>query len=266
VTAATRARRYFEVAGAGEPVVLLHAGICDSGMWDPQWERLASGHRSVRCDFRGYGRSSLAPGTYSHPGDVIELLDELALGPATLVGASLGGGVALQVALARPDLVSALVLVGSGVRGHDWSQEVVDAWAEEEAAFERGDLDTAVDVNLRFWVDGPHRGQAEVDPSVRARVAEMTRTMLELAAGEAGDDEEALVDDVGDRLGEIQGPVLVLVGELDRADVHAIADRLVAELPNVRRATIAGTAHVPSMERPDEFNRIVLEFLAEVER
>src|SRR5207248_7599692 len=79
VTAATRARRYFEVAGAGGPVVLLHAGICDSGMWDPQWERLASGHRSVRCDFRGYGRSSLAPGTYSHPGDVIELLDELAL-------------------------------------------------------------------------------------------------------------------------------------------------------------------------------------------
>ena len=78
MTAATRARRYFEVAGAGGPVVLLHAGICDSGMWDPQWERLASGHRSVRCDFRGYGRSSLAPGTYSHPGDVIELLDELA--------------------------------------------------------------------------------------------------------------------------------------------------------------------------------------------
>lgn len=265
MTAATRARRYFEVAGAGEPVVLLHAGICDSGMWDPQWERLASGHRSVRCDFRGYGRSSLAPGTYSHPGDVIELLDELALGPATLVGASLGGGVALQVALARPDLVSALVLVGSGVRGHDWSADVTRAWGEEEAAFERGDLDAAVEVALRMWVDGPRRSPEDVDPKVRAKVAQMVRRSYELALAEPAAVEEALVDDVGARLGEIRVPVLVTAGDLDVADVHALADRFERELPNVRRTTIAGAAHLPSMERPEEFERLVLDFLAGVE-
>jgi pimeloyl-ACP methyl ester carboxylesterase len=265
VTSTTRAPRYFELAGAGAPVVLLHAGICDSAMWDPQWERLASGHRAVRCDFEGFGRSLLAPGRYSHPGAVIELLDELALGPATLVGASLGGGVALQVAVARPDLVSALVLVGSGVRGHDWSEDVTRAWGEEEAAFERGDLDAAVEVALRMWVDGPRRSPDEVDPEVRAKVAEMIRRSYELALAEPAAEEEALVDDVGTRLGEIHVPVLVIAGEIDQPDVHALADRFERELPDARRATIAGAAHLPSMERPDDFERLVLDFLAEAE-
>jgi 3-oxoadipate enol-lactonase len=265
VTATTRAPRYFEVAGAGAPVVLLHAGICDSGMWDPQWEPFAAGHRSVRCDFRGYGRSPLAPARYSHPGDVIELVDELALGPATLVGASLGGGVALQVAVARPDLVSALVLVGSGVRGHDWSPDVTRAWAEEEAAFERGDLDAAVEVALRMWVDGPRRSPEEVDPEVRAKVAQMVRRSYELALAEPEAEEEALVDDVGARLGEIRVPVLVIAGDLDQPDVHALADRFERELPDVRRATIGRAAHLPSMERPEQFERLVVDFLAEVE-
>ena len=77
--------------------------------------------------------------------------------------------------------------------------------------------------------------------------------------------EEALVDDVGARLGEIRVPVLVTAGDLDVADVHALADRFERELPNVRRTTIAGAAHLPSMERPEEFERLVLDFLAGVE-
>jgi pimeloyl-ACP methyl ester carboxylesterase len=265
VTTATRTPLYNELAGAGAPLVLVHAGICDSRMWDPQWVSFASGHRAARCDLRGFGRSPLAPGRFSHPGDLIELLDELALGPATLVGASLGGGVALQVAVARPELVSALVLVGSGVRGHDWSEDVERAWAAEEDAFERGDLDAAVDVSLRIWVDGPRRAPDQVDPEVRAKVAEMIRRTYELARAEPAAEEEALVDDVGARLGEIRAPALVITGDLDVPDVQALAERFERELPHARRATIAGAAHLPSMERPTEFERLVLDFLAEVE-
>jgi 3-oxoadipate enol-lactonase len=172
----------------------------------------------------------------------------------------------LQVAVARPDLVSALVLVGSGMRGHEWSDYVTRAWSEEEAAFERGDLDAAVEVNLRTWVDGPDRSPDEVDPEVRRKVGEMQRRALELYRdGGAGAQEVALVHDIGERLGEISAPTLVIVGELDAHDMHEVADRLEQEIPRARRATIEGTAHVPSMERPDEFDRLVLGFLAEVE-
>jgi 3-oxoadipate enol-lactonase len=266
VNATHQAELYREAAGEGPPVVLVHAGICDSRMWDRQWETFPRSHRVVRYDLRGFGRSPLGPGRYSPPADLIALLDELALGPATLVGASMGGGISLQVAVARPELVSALVLVGSGVRGHDWSDYVTRGWAEEEAAFERGDLDAAVEVNLRTWVDGPRRSPDEVDPEIRRKVSEMQRRALELYA-EAGADtqEEALVLDIGDRLGEISVPTLVLAGELDVPDIHLLADRLEREIPGARRATIEGAAHVPSMERPDEFDRLVLGFLDEVE-
>jgi len=235
-------------------------------MWDPQWEAFQQGHRVVRVDLRGFGRSPYVPGTYSHPADLIALLDELELGPAALVGVSLGGGVALQVAVARPDLVSALVLVGSGLRGHNWSESVTRAWDEEEAAFERGDLDTAVEINLRTWVDGPYRSPGEVDPAVRQRVGEMQRRALELYAdGGAAAEEEALLPDIADRLGEISVPTLVLVGELDVSDMQAIAGRLQREIPDARGATIAGAAHAPTMERPDEFAELALRFLDEVD-
>jgi 3-oxoadipate enol-lactonase len=255
---------YAEVAGEGPEIVLFHEGICDSRMWDPQWESWAGSHRLLRFDFRGYGRTPLEPGSYSAAQDVIELLDEHGFDRAALVGVSLGGRVALEVALAQPERVSALVLVGSGLPGHEWSDEMKASWEEEEAAFNAGDLDAAAEVTVRTWVDGPRRKPEDVDPGVRAHVAEMQRRALELYA-EVGDDaeEELLVADVAERLGEVQAPTLVLVGEEDVADIRAISDKLAREIPNARFEMIANTAHVPSMERPDEFERLVLGFIAE---
>jgi len=253
---------YAEVAGEGPELVLLHEGVCDSRMWDPQWEAFTRSHRVLRFDFRGYGRTPLSPGSYSAAKDVIELLDEHGFERAALVGVSLGGRVALEVALAQPERVSALVLVGSGLPGHDWSDEMKATWEEEEAAFNAGDLDRAVEVTLRTWVDGPRRKPEDVDPAVRAKVAEMQKRALELYA-EVGDDaeEELLVADVADRLGEIRARTLVAVGAEDVPDILAIADKLASEIPGARRATIEDTAHVPSLERPDEFERLVLGFV-----
>jgi len=253
---------YAEVAGEGPELVLLHEGVCDSRMWDPQWEAFTRSHRVLRFDFRGYGRTPLEKGSYSAAKDVIELLDEHGFERAALVGVSLGGRVALEVALAQPKRVSALVLVGSGLPGHDWSDEMKATWEEEEAAFNAGDLDGAVEVTLRTWVDGPRRKPEDVDPAVRAKVAEMQKRALELYA-EVGDgaEEELLVADVAERLGEIRAPTLVAVGAEDVADILAIADKLATEIPGARRATIEDTAHVPSLERPDEFERLVLGFV-----
>src|SRR4029450_14089131 len=82
-------------------------------------------------------------------------------------GGPLGGRVAPEVALARRALLSALVVVAPGLPGHEWSDEVSSSWAEEEAAYEAGDVERAVEVNLRVWVDGPGRQAEDVDPELR---------------------------------------------------------------------------------------------------
>jgi len=252
---------YSEVAGEGPEIVLLHEGICDSRMWDPQWETWARSHRVLRFDFRGFGRSPQEPGAYSGARDVIELLDRHGFERAALVGVSLGGRVALEVVLAQPERISALVLVGAGLPGHDWSEEMKANWEEEETALRAGNLDGAVEVCLRTWVDGPRRRPEDVDPQVRARVGEMQKRAYELQLGLKEDEEELLVEDVAGRLGEIKAPTLVLAGAEDQPDIQAIADRLASEIPGARRETIANTAHVPSMERPEEFDRLVLGFV-----
>jgi len=243
--------------------VLIHEGICDSRMWDPQWETFTRAHRVMRYDQRGFGRSTLEPGgPYSDGRDLVELIEQHGLESASLVGVSVGGRIALEVAVARPELVDALVLVGSGLPGHDWSDDMSAADAEEEAALERGDLDAAVEVTLRTWVDGPRRSPDQVDPSVRAKVAEMQQRAYELQVPVLDAiEEELLVDDLSERLGDVTASTLIVVGEEDVPDIHEIADRLEREIPDTRRASIAGAAHVPSMERPREFDELVLGFI-----
>src|SRR6185437_9517779 len=145
------------VAGDAPELVLLHEGICDSRMWAPQWEKYAQSHRLMRLDFRGFGQTPLEPGPFASARDVLGLMDRHGFERAALVGVSLGGRVALEVAVAAPDRVSALILVGSGLHGHDWSKEMHAIWEAEEAALREGDLDGAVDVVLRTWVAGPGR-------------------------------------------------------------------------------------------------------------
>lgn len=254
---------WHEIAGDGPPVLLLHEGICDSRMWEQQWRTFPPAHRTVKCDLRGFGQTPLPPEPYSHARDVVELLDRLQLGPAALVGVSLGGRVALEVALARPDLVDRLVLVGAGLPGHPPSDLLRRYFEEEEAALERGDLDAALEATLRTWVDGPRRRPEDVDPAVRRFVAEMQRRAYELwlPVGQEAE-EEPLVPDVGSRYVELRLPTLVLVGTEDLPDMHEIAEKLAAGIPGARKVEIPGTAHVPSLERPDEFDRLVLPFLA----
>jgi 3-oxoadipate enol-lactonase len=253
---------WHEVTGEGSPVLLIHEGICDSRMWESQWRTFPQVHRTVRCDLRGFGRTPLPAEPYSNAADVGELLDRLELGATALVGVSLGGRVALEVAIARPDLVERLVLVGPGLPGHAWSESVRSYSEEEDAAVARGDLEAAVEANLRMWVDGPSRRPEEVDPSVRSFVGKMQRRALELQAPVwEVVQEELLVPDVGSRYAEVRVPTLVLVGSEDVSDIHEIADRLASGIPGARKVAIAGTAHVPSLERPEEFDRLVLAFL-----
>jgi pimeloyl-ACP methyl ester carboxylesterase len=253
---------YSEVAGSGPPVVLIHEGVADSRMWDPQWETFPRAHRTVRMDLRGYGRTPLEPGEFWHARDVLAVLDEHGIERAALVGASIGGYTALEIAVAAPERVSALVVLGAPHPDHEWSAEADAEDERETAAVERRDLDAAVAVTLRMWVDGT-RPPGSADPAVAALVEEMQRRAyeLQLPVLDAAEAQE-LVPDLGARLGEIAVPTLVAVGEHDIPDIVASAERLAADIPGALLATLPGGAHLVSLERPAAFDALVLGFLA----
>jgi 3-oxoadipate enol-lactonase len=254
---------YCEAAGAGSPIVFIHAGIADSRMWEPQWTSFATRHRLLRCDLAGFGRTPIVRLPVTHAHDVAAVLDERGIASAGVVGASLGGRVALELAVARPDLVGALVLEDAGLPGHDWAEAVRAYGVAEDEAVAHGDLEAATEANLRMWVDGPRRMPADVAPGVRAAVGEMQRRAFELQAPHwAHLDEALLVPDIAERLGEVRAPTLALVGAEDVEDMHALAERFASEIPGARRATIAGAAHLPNLEQPAAFDELVLEFLA----
>ncbi len=220
----------------------------------------APSHRVVAPDLPGFGETPLDQDPVDLRAFVLDALDAAGMQSAALVGTSLGGQIALEVAVESPERVSALVLVGSGLDGHEWSKEVHAFGDEEEAALERGDLDTAVETSLRMWLAGPARELDEIDPGIRRLVGEMQRNAFELQQGH--DFRLApLEPPASQRLGEIRVPTLVLTGDEDVPDIHAIAEKLTREIPGAERATIADTAHLPNLERPEEFDRIVLGFL-----
>lgn len=228
-------------------------------MWEPQRAALeAAGHRVLAPDLRGYGERLLEAGPYSHVDDVRALLER----PGGVVGASFGGRIALDLALASPDLVERLVLIGAGVAGWDFSQEVEAGWEEEEEALERGDLEAAAESNLRLWLDRG-RPPGSVDPGVRDLVRRMVLRSFELQLP-VGESAVAtwMEPPALERLEAVLAPTLVLVGTDDVPDMIAIAGQLAERIPDARLETIPGAAHLPSLEQPEAVNRLLLDFLA----
>lgn len=254
----------YEIAGSGDPIVLVHAGIADRRMWDPQWAALAGVGRVVRYDARGFGETLPPSGAWSHHADLLALIDELGLGRVHLIGASMGAGIAVEAALAEPRVAASLFLAapGGALLG-DGADSLRPIWHEEVAALDRGDLDAAVEVNLRAWVDGPTRGPEAVDPEVRAFVGRMQRDAFELPEWDPeANPEHELSPPAESRLAEIRCRTLVLVGDLDQPATKEAAARVGAEVQSAQVVVWPDVAHVPSLERPADFERLMLDFLA----
>lgn len=253
------ARLYFELAGEGRPLVLLHAGICDGRMWDGQFDALAVSRRVLRYDRRGFGRTTQGAGAFSHVEDLNALLSYLNPGRVTLVGCSQGAKIALDFALGRPEMVDSLVLVAPAVSGYTHKAAPPPQYEEIERADAAGDVGRVNELELQIWVDGPRRSPVEVERGVRELVREMNRAALNASAGEELPSGAAAAG----RLGEVRVSALLVVGDLDTPQTLEAADALAAGIHGARLEIIKGTAHLPNMERPEEFNRIVLEFLNE---
>ena len=152
--------------------------------------------------------------------------------------------------------VDALILAAASVGGYIASDVVKQQWSDVGAALDRGDVAEAVELALCMWVDGPARTPDQVDPAVRERVREMIASQLE-----AQSDPQPLEPPALSRLAEIHVPTLIIVGSGDVPDILAQADLLEQGIAGAQKVVIPGVAHVPNMERPRDFNRIVLDFL-----
>ncbi len=234
-------------------VLLLHAGIADRRMWAPQVSALeAAGHRVLAPDLPGYGDAPLEPGTI----DYVEVAAAHLDGPAAVVGCSFGGRIALELAFHRRELVERLVLVGAAVAGWDWSDEAHAQFAEEEALVEAGDLAGAAAQQARMWL------APDAEPAVRELTEAMTLRSYELQLPVDGEVEATWPQpSAAERLEELAAPTLVLVGTDDLDDIRARSEHLASRIPGAELRRIEGAGHLPSLERPDELNRLLLEFL-----
>lgn len=260
-------RLYYEEAGAGETLVLGHAGLVDGGMWDPQWEAFAQRYHVIRYDLRGFGKSDPAPGPRNRRGDLAQLLQALRVERAALMGCSMGGTIMLDFALEHPAMVSALVIVSAAPSGYEPEGDPPPELMEMFPAAQRGDTARVSELQMRLWIDGPTRQPEQANPAVRQRASEMNRIPVERGTFFTADLQpfEPLDPPAISRLADIHVPALIMAGALDYPTTIYAADLMADGIPGARKHLFARSAHLLNMEEPDEFTRVALDFLAEVE-
>lgn len=249
-------RIHWERDGAGPPVVLLAGGMLDTRLWDAQVTPLAQRYTVIRCDLRGYGRSSLPTDVaYRHCDDVRALLEHLGVDQACIVGQSLCGGIAIDVALAHPDAVRGLILAPAlPVLGWRWVEGFPPAPALKLARID------GVDAAKAAFLDLPLNASAMEIPDVAASLTEMLAAYSgwHLTHRDPG---VFAAPDAVDRLNEIAAPALVVVGRRDVLDSLLTAERLAAELADAEHHVIDHVGHYPNLEDATVFNELTLGFL-----
>ncbi|MDX2436186.1 MAG: alpha/beta hydrolase, partial [Acidobacteriota bacterium] len=210
-----------------------------------------------RYDASAHGRSDLPPVAYWDHADLRALMDHLGIDRAVLVGLSMGGRVAIDMALEEPQRVQAVVAVSSGLGGYLFESDFhFENRKSMIAAWKSGDFDAVVEAFQREWTDGPRRSPDEVDPDIRERVRAMARATVDSVM-----EGRSLYPPAIDRLADLEVPMLVVVGALDMPGIHEIAELLVTANPQAEVVTIPNVAHMVNLEAPEEFNRLLLEYL-----
>lgn len=252
-------RLAYDAAGSGpETVLFLHPGLWDRRTWDGTFERFAERYRVIRYDARGYGGSPASTSPFSPSADAVAVLDALEVTRAHVVGCSMGGAAAIDMAVEFPSRVGSLVLAAPGLDGHRWAGPTgADAQIDEgiEAALKHGDLDRVVELGLKLWI------RCGVDDPIGRRVRQIaldnTGSWLLDESLERHPDPRAAT-----RLHEISVPTLILLGDNDYPEMAVIAERLERELPTATLVRVAGADHVINMRTPQVFDREVLAFLS----
>jgi 3-oxoadipate enol-lactonase len=255
-------RLYYETAGEGETVVLIHAFMLDTRTWDDQFEAYAQRYRVIRYDARGFGRSDVprAGEPYSHADDLAALLDLLgAGGPVHVVGLSMGGRFALDFAVVHPERLRSLTVIDTVVGGWPWSRQWLVSYAPVLEASRRGDIPAAKQAWLANEIFAPLREQPAVAERMRRMVDDYSGWHLVNQ-----DPERTPRPPTVSQLSKVAAPTLVIVGERDVSEFQTIAAHVARGVPGARRETVAGVGHLASMEAPQRVNELVLGFIAGV--
>ena len=252
-------RLYYEIAGSGHPLVLIHGFTLDTRMWDDQFDVFAAHYQVIRYDLRGYGKSALPTAEpYSHPDDLRALMTHLGIDHAYILGLSLGGAVAVDFAVTYPDATDAFIPVDAAlIGGYEWVEGRLSLAVRTEA--QRAGLQEA----KTFWLNHPLFAPAQAKPNVAARLAQMVEDYSGWHL--VNDDPVRLPEPPAiERLNTLSMPTLVVVGERDVLDFHRIADIMTERISGAKKVVMPGVGHMANMEDPERFNDIVLGFLAEM--
>ena len=253
---------YYEVGGAGDTLVLNHAGFVDSRMWDAQWHEFTKHFRVIRYDMRGFGKSDPANGPICRRDDLYQLLMHLDVQQAQFIGCSMGGTIVIDLALEHPEMVKSLVAVSATPSGFEMQGEPPLHLFEMMDAAQQGDIARTSELQIQIWVDGMYRQPEQVDPTVRKRAAVMNlipvRNRTFLADAQPLN---PLEPPAAGRLAEIHVPTLLIAGALDHPEILRAADVMQGAIRGAEKFIIPDAAHVPNMEHPDLFNQMVLDFL-----
>ncbi|NIN92858.1 alpha/beta fold hydrolase [bacterium] len=259
-----KTKLYYEEMGEGLPLVMIHGGGLNHHMWDDQFEVFAEEHRVIRYDARNHGQSAGIPGDFKHYEDLHELLEQLNIEKAAILGLSLGGRIAIDFAIAYPERISAIILVAPGVSGFELKSEIFKENSKRmDEALRAGNVELGVEYFQRSWTDGPYRTPSQVDSAVREKVKTMALNTVNKWNPESVAKE--LDPPAVNRLNEIQAPTLVVVGDLDMPGILEIVQMIKENVAGAETFTIADVAHMVNMEKPEDFNKIVLDFLKKLE-
>jgi 3-oxoadipate enol-lactonase len=255
---------YYETDGhvSSPPLLLIHAGVATLRMWDPQIEALARQHYVVRFDTRGYGRTETENVPFSDRDDALALLDHLGIEAATVIGCSRGGAIAIDLAVEHPERVLGLVTVGSGPSGFPG----VELTEREDALFDELDALLAAEqweeLNRReteLWTFGPERKAADLDPAFVALAYELSAPNIRHHTDAPSP--TPLEDPAYYRVADIEVPTLVMVGDHDLSEALAQYEYLAATIAHADSCRFHDCAHLPNVERPEQFTKALLDWL-----
>jgi pimeloyl-ACP methyl ester carboxylesterase len=256
-----KAKLYYEEKGKGQALIMIHGGLLDRRMWDDQFDVFAKQFRVIRYDVRNHGLSKSDADEYYNYKDLHNLLEKMNIQKANIMGLSLGGKIAIDFALEFPEKVTALILVAPGLSGYEFkSEKVVENSKKLQEAWSKGDLDLAIEFFQRSWTDGPHRKPSQIAPSVREKVKAMA-----LNSAKNWNSEAILLQlnpPAIERINEIRLPTLAVAGSLDMPGILEIVDKIENNIPGAQKVIIPGVAHMVNMEKPKEFNKIILDYLS----
>jgi len=261
--AVEKARIYYDSAGNGDTVILIHGGLLTKEMWDGSFEKMAQQYRVVRYDVRNHGRSRSEEASFAHIADLKTLMDELNIDRAVIMGLSLGGKIAIDFALKSPDRVNGLILVAPGLSGFEFHGPENQLYDEKfNAAAKNGDAEKMIEAFMEAWTYGPHRRAQEVEPVVRDKIRSMAQVSLKTWNSQTRE----LVPSpaAATHLQDIKVPTLAIVGDMDMPNILEIVALLEKSIPHFEKVVIPGAAHMVNLEKPQEFDKAVHRFLGAV--